>query len=149
VLLAVLLAVLIGVAAKSLGPSDARLRPDTWVANADAWDRVWWLGVLASVAGAGLVLVYAVGTAVSRVYVARSVRHWLRYALLILIAVSLLKVGWDQVTKVDETTTDPAWKAWLASHDVLRVVLVVFVVGCLLIPVAELASVVGRSRRSR
>lgn len=130
-LLAAILAILIACAYSELGPADAT--------RDIVFDVAWWLAAAAAAVGAGLVAVYIVAVISGHPAGARAVRAWIGYALLVLLAAWLLKIGWDEIAKTD-ASGDAAWKRALVSHDVLRVSLVTMVVACLLIPLAELCS---------
>lgn len=144
ILQALLLGILTWFAASELAPRDH----STWVRTDGAWDVVWCVALAAAVAGSVLVLVYIVAPLIKQPAAARAVRGWLGYTLLILLAVGLLKIGWDEIAEVKEVGGDPAWKRFLISHQLLRVSLVTVVVACVLIPLAELFSSLSKRSHS-
>jgi len=139
-LLLVLLVVLGVVDARRFMPDDAGAEPWTWFAAHSAWDVLWWFVAFATLAGLCLVGAYLVGALQASKQPAIRVRGWLGFALLFLLAAPLTRYAWDRVVQPVTGTDSPAWKAWFASHDLVQIGLVVFVIGSLLIPLAELLS---------
>jgi hypothetical protein len=142
-LLIVLLVLLGGIAVDTLAPGDDPSDPTTWLSfgGQSFWTSVLWVIALAAgVAGVAVAIVYLCSSLKTGA-AARTVRSWLGWVLLILLAVVLLKVGWDGLT--DTGTSDKAaWKRWLADHEVVRGALIVLVTACVLIPLGELLAIV-------
>jgi predicted acylesterase/phospholipase RssA len=147
VLLLAALAALVVVNALTFLPPDAGSTLGTWFAADSFWDVLWWLVCVGSLAGVGLLLFYFAGALkVKGVRAGIAVRGWLGFALLFLLAAPLTRYVWDRVTDRGDNSV-PAWIEFFEKHEVVQIGLVVFVIGCLLIPLAELLSVMHRGLR--
>jgi hypothetical protein len=137
VLLAALLALLVWMVARNVGPDGVGLRPATWLEfdqMALGWAIVWAVALAAAVSGIALALVYLIAPLLDHASVARSIRSWFGYVLVVLLAVALLKLGWDSAVAGD------AVSKWFSKHGVIEGALVAVVTACLVIPLAELLS---------
>jgi hypothetical protein len=142
VLLTALLALLVWIVATTLGPDAVGLRPRTWFDFdhlGTGWSIVWVLALVASGAGVVLAAIYLIAPLVKQPSAARAVRSWLGYALVVLLAVALLKLGWDSAVAAD-AGKEAGWKGWFSKHTVIEGALVAVVTACLVIPLAELLS---------
>ena len=146
-LLLAMLTTLVFVNARTFLPDDAGSNFGSWFAADSFWDVLWWLVCAGALAGLCLVVLYFAGAVnVKHGRAGVGVRGWLGFALLFLLAAPLTRYIWDRVVEPDHNGT-PAWIAFFDDHKVVQIGLVVFVLGCLLIPLAELLSLLVRRRR--
>jgi hypothetical protein len=143
------LAALVVVDARTFAPDQAGWNPSSWFAADTFWDVLWWSVLLVAAAGLILILIYVAGALSAGINRAGiTVRGSLGLALLFLLAAALTRYVWDRVVEPGDNDT-PAWIDWFEKHEVVQIGLLVIVLGCLLIPLAELLTVLGRRRRER